>query len=119
MTVLINGIVEVSANHRDAALAAATAALDEIRAQKGCRHYAWTADPTSPTRIYVYENWVSSDDLSAHLAGPCFGRMLGILGQYDILDTSITKYKVALEEPIFDPEGNPRGDFFTEALATS
>lgn len=117
MTVLINGIVEVNAKDRDAALTAATALLDSIRAQNGCRDYVWTADPTSPTRIYIYEKWATSADLCAHLAGPCFAQMLGILGRFEILDTSITKYKVALEEPIFDPQGVPRGDFFTEALA--
>jgi len=88
--------------------------MAETRTQKGCIHYVWSADPTSDTRVYVYENWESSEDLSAHLAGKYYAQMLGILGSYELLDTSVSKFKIAIEEPVYDPEGNPRGDFFTE-----
>lgn len=113
MTVLINGTVDIRADQRDQALEAATALMAETRSQKGCIHYVWSADPTSETRIYVYENWASSDDLCAHLAGPYYAQMLGILGSYEMLDTQVSKFKIALEEPVYDPEGKPRGDFFT------
>ena len=113
MTVLINGTVDVKAEDRAAALAAAAALIPDTRSQKGCNHYAWCADPTSDTRIYVYENWASSEDLSAHLSGPYFAQMLGVLGQFGVLDTAISKFKISVEEPVFDPQGNPRGDFFT------
>lgn len=114
MTVLINGTVDVKAEDRAPALAAATDLMAETRLQKGCQHYVWSADPTSETRIYVYENWDSSEDLSAHLAGPFYAKMLGILGSFGILDTAVSKFKIAIEEPVYDPEGKPRGDFFTE-----
>ncbi len=113
MTVLVNGFVELSAENRPKALAAATDLMAATRAQKGCQHYVWSADPTSETRIYVYEYWESSEDLSAHLAVTDYAEMLGILGSYEILDMSVSKFKIAIEEPVYDPEGNPRGDFFT------
>jgi hypothetical protein len=31
-----------------------------------------------------------------------------------VSDTEVSKFKVALEEPVYDPEGKPRADFFTE-----
>lgn len=114
MTVLVNGTVDVKAEDRANALEAATALMAETRSQKGCKHYVWSADPTSETRIYVYENWDSSEDLSAHLAGPFYAKMLGILGSYGILDTQVSKFKIAIEEPVYDQEGKPRGDFFTQ-----
>lgn len=112
MTVLVAGTVEVK--DRAETLAAATELMAETRSQKGCQHYVWSADPTSETRIYVFENWDSSEDLAAHLAGPYYSKMLCILGNHEILSVAVSKFKIAIEEPVYDPEGNPRGDFFTE-----
>ena len=39
--------------------------------------------------------------------------MLGALGSYGVDDVAISKYKVAIEEPVYDPQGRPRADFFT------
>ena len=52
--------------------------------------------------------------LAAHLAGPYYSRMLALLGKYGVTDAVVSKFKVALEEPVYDPEGRPRADFFTE-----
>ena len=70
--------------------------------------------PTSATRVYVYENWAGTADLAAHLAGPYYAQMLALLGKYEVTDAVVSKFKVALEEPVYDPEGKPRADFFTE-----
>ena len=113
MTVLISGTVELDAADRDKALAEAADLMAKTRNQKGCKHYVWSADPTSDTRIYVFENWESSEDLCTHLAGPYSAQMLALLGSYDVRNTVVSKFKVALEEPVYDPEGKPRGDFFT------
>ncbi|MBY6211201.1 antibiotic biosynthesis monooxygenase [Microbulbifer agarilyticus] len=113
MTVLINGYVDIKAEDRTKALSAAASLIEETRLQQGCQHYVWSADHTSDTRVYVYEKWDSTEDLVAHLAGPYYAQMLGILGSFEILDTAVSKYKIAIEEPVYDPEGNPRGDFFT------
>ena len=114
MTTLIAGTVEIDAEKRGAALADAAALMANTRAQSGCVHYVWSAAPTSPTRIYVFENWDTTEDLAAHLAGPYYGQMLGLLGKYGVTSAEVSKFKVALEEPVYDPEGNPRADFFTE-----
>lgn len=114
MTVLISGTVEVDAKDREKALAEAADLMAATRTQQGCNHYVWSADPTSDTRIYVYENWDSSEDLCAHLAGPYYAQMLGLLGGYNVRNTVVSKFKVAHEEPVYDPEGKPRGDFFTD-----
>jgi quinol monooxygenase YgiN len=114
MTILIAGTVEIDAQKRDKALADAAALMADTRNQDGCVHYVWAADPTSPTRIYVYENWQSTEHLAAHLAGPYYAQMLGLLGGYGVNDAVVSKFKVALEEPVYDPQGKPRADFFTE-----
>ena len=114
MTTLIAGTIEIAADKRQSALAEAAALMTEIRAQSGCAHYLWAADPCCATRIYVFENWASTEDLAAHLAGPYYSRMLALLGKYGVTDAVVSKFKVALEEPVYDPEGKPRADFFTE-----
>ena len=114
MTILIAGTLHLPALEREKALAETANLVEETRAQKGCRHYVWSADPTSNTRVYVYENWASVEDLAAHLAGPYYQNMLASLGKYGVSDTEVSKFKVALEEPVYDPEGKPRADFFTE-----
>ncbi len=113
MTVLIAGTVDIMDGNRDKALTEAAGLIGETRSQPGCQHYVWSADPTSDTRVYVYEYWDSSDDLAAHLAGPYYAQMLGLLGQYRTENTQVSKFRVDLEEPVYDPEGRPRADFFT------
>ncbi|MGK0501068.1 MAG: quinol monooxygenase YgiN [Oceanicoccus sp.] len=113
MTILIAGTVDISADNRDKALAQAADLITETRAQKGCKHYVWSADPCSDTRIYVYENWDNTADLTAHLAGPYYAKMLGLLGGYGVYNTEVSKFRIDHEEPVYDPEGKPRADFFT------
>ena len=114
MTILIAGTLHLPALEREKALAETANLVEETRTQEGCRHYVWSADPTSNTRVYVYENWASVDDLAAHLAGPYYQKMLASLGRYGVSETEVAKFKVALEEPVYDPEGRPRADFFTQ-----
>jgi hypothetical protein len=39
--------------------------------------------------------------------------MLGLLGKYGVTSAEVSKFRVDLEEPVYDPEGRPRADFFT------
>ena len=113
MTVLVAGTIDILGGDREKALAEATALMAETRAQTGCVHYVWSADPSSNTRVYVYENWASVEDLAAHLAGPYYSGMLGLLGNYQVENVEVSKFRVDLEEPVYDPEGRARADFFT------
>ncbi len=114
MTVLIAGTLHIPDGRRDESLAETAPMVAETRTQEGCLHYVWAADPTSATRVYVFEKWASVATLAAHLAGPYYQSMLAALGSYGVTDVDISKYKVALEEPVYDPQGRPRADFFTE-----
>ena len=114
MSILIAGTVHLPAGDREKALVETASLVEETRTQQGCLHYVWTADPTSDTRLYVFEKWASVEDLAAHLAGPYYMNMLTSLGKYGVSDTDVSKYRIDLEEPVYDPEGRPRADFFTE-----
>jgi len=113
MTVIVAGSLHFPDGTREGALAETAPLVEQTRTQAGCQHYVWSADPTSDTRIYVYEKWDSVPDLAAHLAGPFYHAMLAQLGKYGVYDIDIAKYRIDLEEPVYDPEGKPRADFFT------
>ncbi|TDG14857.1 antibiotic biosynthesis monooxygenase [Seongchinamella unica] len=114
MTVIIAGTLDIPGGERDQALAEAADLIGETRSQEGCQHYVWSADPVSATRVYVYEYWTSVESLAAHLAGPFYSRMLELLGKYPTQNVQISKFRIDLEEPVYDPQGRPRADFFTE-----
>ncbi|MEP4147505.1 MAG: antibiotic biosynthesis monooxygenase [Halioglobus sp.] len=113
MTILIAGTVDILGGDREKALAEAAPLIAETRSQTGCTHYVWSADPTSDTKVYVYEYWETEESLAAHLAGTYYAQMLGLLGQYQMENTDVSKFRIDLEEPVYDPEGRPRADFFT------
>jgi quinol monooxygenase YgiN len=113
MTILIAGTLDILDGDREKALAESTELMAETRDQKGCSHYVWSADPTSGSRVYVYESWECVEDLAAHLAGTYYAQMLGVLGKYKTDNIEISKYRIDHEEPVYDPQGVPRADFFT------
>ncbi len=49
-------------------LLAAREHIDGALAEEGCIAYSWTECYLTPGRVVVYEEWESSETLSAHLA---------------------------------------------------
>ena len=113
MSVVISGEIDVEPNAREQALLGARPRIEAALAEKGCLHYAWSADLGVPGRIHVFEDWESEADLSAHLVAKPYLDMLAHLGGIGIKQAVTRKYRVDLVEPVYDPEGRPRGDFFT------
>jgi quinol monooxygenase YgiN len=112
-TILIAGQIEFSPENRDAALANAKSWIDMALAEKGCRHYAWSADPHYSGRVHVFEEWESSEDLQVHLEGEAYFGMLGHLGSYTILSAETLKYRCDLSEPVYGPDGVATATFLT------
>jgi len=113
MTIVISGEVDLAPDVRDRALTGAQVLILAAQAEKGCVHYAWTADLNRPGRIHVFEEWTSEADLAAHLSGKPYQGMLAHLSGYGIQSAVTRKYRVDHVEPVYDPEGRPRADFFT------
>lgn len=113
MRVLIAGTVDLDPEARDTALEGAKALIEEARGEPGCVAYDWTPDPYLPGRIHVFEEWTSEADLSVHLKAPSYTGMLAHLGGVGIRASDTQKYRVDHFEPVYDPDGVPRGDFFT------
>ena len=113
MRVLIAGTIELAPEHIDEALNGAKELIEEARSEPGCIAYDWTPDPYVPGRIHVYEEWTGEQVLIDHLKAPSYTGMLAHLGEFGIKSAVTQKYRVDHFEPVYDPEGNPRGDFFS------
>ena len=111
--ILIAGSIELDPAGRNAALAAAIPLLDPTRAQPGCLAYVWSADPLEAGRLHVFEAWADESALAAHFEGPWYKGMLAVLGGHGLRGAHVAKYRSDLSEPVYDPKGRPRADFFT------
>jgi len=82
--------------------------------EKGCIEYAWTEDHLNPGRVYIYEEWESSETLEDHLQSHWYADMRAHLGTYAMRATRkrvTKKYRVDFEEPVYDETGVARGHF--------
>jgi quinol monooxygenase YgiN len=111
--IILSGTVDVDPERRDAALEAGLPHMQATRAQSGCLDYNWSADLLTPGRIYVYERWESQAALEAHFAGPHYPAMRDTIAAHGLCAADVAKYRIELSEPVYDPSGVPRADFFT------
>ncbi len=114
MVTLITGWLDVEPDKLEAALVAGLPHVKATRAQKGCLDYNWSADPLTPGRIYVYERWETHEDLALHFKGPHYLAMRDTIGAHGMVASDVAKFRIDLMEPVYDPQGRPRADFFTE-----
>jgi quinol monooxygenase YgiN len=111
--ILIAGTVDVDPDRRDEALEAGKPHMEATRAWPGCLDYVWSADRLVPGRIYVFERWRSQEDLASHFAGPHYLAMRNTIASHGLRGADVLKYRIDRSEPVYDPSGTPRADFFT------
>jgi len=109
--VVIAGTVDVAPEQRDDAIREAKPLIDEALGEPGCLAYEWTFDAFDAGRIHVFEEWESEQTLIEHLRAPSYLNMLAHLGRVGIKAALTRKYRVDLDEPVYDESGKPRGDF--------
>ena len=112
MTIVVAAVVDLDPAQRAAALTGSKPHIDAALAQPGCLAYSWCADPHDAARVHVFEEWTSTEALAAHLAGPAYRGMLGHIQGHGITSAVSHKYAVTAKQPVYDPEGRPRADFF-------
>ncbi len=113
MPIVISGEIDLDPAVREKALLDAQPLIAAALAEKGCVHYAWTADLARPGRVHVFEEWETEADLAYHLSAEPYLQMAGHLASVGIKSAVTRKYRVDLIEPVYDPAGKPRADFFT------
>lgn len=115
MPIIISGEIDLAPEAREKALLDAKPLIEAALAEKGCVHYAWSADLSLPGRVHVFEEWETEADLANHFLAEPYRNMGGHLAGVGIKSAATRKYRVDLIEPVYDPEGKPRADFFTAA----
>jgi len=113
MAIIIAGYADFDMDDVSELLQTAREHIEGAYTEKGCIHYIWTADPFVPGRLHVYEEWVEEADLAAHFSDHWYKDMGAHLAKYPRKDAKFQKYRVDLIEPVYDPTGTPRADFFT------
>jgi quinol monooxygenase YgiN len=113
MAIVIAGTIDVAPERRDSTLRDAVPHIEAALAEPGCIEYAWAADVSRPGRIRLFGEWTCEADLAAHLSGQAYFSMRDHLGTAGIVNAVTQKYRVDHIEPLYDPKGRPRADFFT------
>ena len=113
--IIIAGHLEFAdQSDRDAVLAAGADLQEASRADEpGCSAYCFSADPTSETRVQVYELWDDQPSLAAHFEHPNYQRMREVFALFPRTGGEIKKYRCDLSEPVYDETRTVRADFFT------
>lgn len=111
--IIIAGTVDVDPERREEALEAAREHMEATRQLAGCLDYVWSGDPMTPGRIYVFERWASQGQLEIHFASEHFVAMRDTIAARGICGLDVSKYQIGIIEPVYDPQGQPRADFFT------
>jgi quinol monooxygenase YgiN len=116
--IIIAGTVDVDPEQREAALVAGCEHMKETRKLPGCLDYVWSADPLTPGRIVILERWETQDSLEVHFASPHYLAMRDTIVAHGIRGIDVSKHEIGRVEPVYDPQGRPRADFFSEAQKT-
>jgi quinol monooxygenase YgiN len=113
--IIIAGTVDFEdAADRDECLKRAVPYQESTRTtEPGCLGYSFAPDTGSPTRVQIFELWEDEAALAAHFEHPNFHDMGALLHGYRRAGSSTSKYRCDLTEPVRDPDGRPRADFFT------
>lgn len=109
--IIISGTVDMPPENVVPALEEARPLIDGALEEKGCQDYDWCPDPRIPGRIRVFERWASQEDLHAHLNDEWYFNMRDCLGKYGITGAETLKYRIDLQEPVYDETGVARADF--------
>ena len=111
--IIISGTIDMPPENVDKALAAGKPLIEGALTQPGCLDYDWCPEPTHPGRIRVFERWDSEASLASHFQNRWYLEMREAIGQFGLIRADTAKYRVDLEEPVYDDTGVARGHFFT------
>ena len=113
--IIIAGTIDFDTEEdRDAAVAEGVPFQESTRHEEpGCVEYSFAPDSGRSTRVQVLEIWADEASLAVHFQHPNFTAMGRVLRRTGRAKSSMAKYRTDLSEPVKDPEGRYRADFFT------
>lgn len=117
MPIIIAGTLDFDVDQTERAIVEGRQFIEASLKEQGCIYYAWTLDPLTPGRVYVFEEWTSQAALEGHFADASYWGMRGHLQNYGLRTSSVKKYRCDLSEQVYDDDGKARADFFTTEVA--
>ncbi|MEM7078350.1 MAG: putative quinol monooxygenase [Pseudomonadota bacterium] len=111
--IIISGTIDMPPDNVAPALEAGASLIRGALTEPGCLDYDWCPEPLTPGRIRVFERWDSEAALAAHFRSEWYHGMRAALGEFGITASNTAKYRVDLEEPVYDKTMTARADFFT------
>ncbi len=113
MGIIIAGWLDFDSDAVDRMIIEAKPLIDAALAERGCLSYDWSLDAVVASRVHVFEEWTDEVALAAHFSASAYADMGARLYAFGLKDFRIQKYRFDIAEPVYDPEGLPRADFFT------
>ena len=93
--IVIAGSVQVKADRREEARAAALKMAEATRAEAGCLTYRFSADLADPDRVYIFEEWETEEALARHFASPHMAEFQRVLPGILAGGVEIRRYAVS------------------------
>lgn len=98
--VVVAGTVVVDPGDRAAMLEAAVPMMAASQAEDGCMDYVFSAHPTEPDQVLVFERWRDLAALEAHFTTSHMATFASALRGLAISGRDILRYDVARHGPV-------------------
>jgi quinol monooxygenase YgiN len=99
---VIAGWIDVDPAGVEALLEAAVPMMTASLAEPGCQDYVFSADPATPGRIRIYEQWRSEADLRGHFETPHMEVFRQALEGAGVRDRNMSRYHVTHVGPVME-----------------
>ena len=113
--IIITGTIDMPPENTLPAIESARPLIEGALTEEGCLDYDWCPNPLVPGRIRILERWESEEALAAHFKTEWYLKMREHIGAFGLTSAETAKYRVDVEEPVYDETMTPRADFFTDS----
>jgi quinol monooxygenase YgiN len=112
--IIISGTINLPPENVQRAIETARPLIEGALTEEGCLDYDWCPNPLVPGRIRVFERWESTEALAAHFKTDWYLKMRDHIGGFGLISAETAKYRVDVEEPVYDATMTPRADFSSD-----
>lgn len=91
---IVAGRIQIRADRRDEAVAAAVKMMRATAQESGCRSYRFTSDLEDPNLFHLFEEWDDDAALAAHFQSPHMAEFNAVVPQLVAAPPSINRYEV-------------------------
>jgi len=98
--IIVSGTISIDPSSRDEMLEAVAPMVESTLAEPGCHDYVFSADPTNPSQVRLYELWESEAALSSHFDTEHMARWQARSAKLPIVDRKILKYTISEVGPV-------------------